>query len=253
MTKQLAALRRLRWAVRATLTLAVGASVAANILHAQRNPISETIAGWPPLALLLTVELVSRVPMHRRLLAAVRVVATAVISGIAAWVSYWHMVGVAGRYGETDASPYLLPISVDGLIVVASISLVELAGRIRTAETPAEPAQSTVASPPAVPGPVVQVPTVEPVTAPDPPRASPAPAAVPARVDQLVPAPAPELVARARSVATAHRRTTGTDISVDQLAGYLRVPADTAGVLHGLVLNADAGNGHREPIGELTR
>jgi hypothetical protein len=233
----------------------VGASVAANILHAQRNPISETIAGWPPLALLLTVELVSRVPMHRRLLAAVRVVATAVISGIAAWVSYWHMVGVAGRYGETDASPYLLPVSVDGLIVVASISLVELAGRIRTAETATEPvpAQSTVASPPAGFAPVVQVPTAEPITAPDPPRASPTPAAVPARVDQLVPAPPPELVARARSVATAHHRTTGTDITVDQLAGYLRVPADTAGVLHALVLNADAGTGHREPIGELTR
>ena len=33
-----------------------------------------------------------------------------------------------------DASPYLLPVSVDGLIVVASVSLVELAGRIRMLE-----------------------------------------------------------------------------------------------------------------------
>jgi hypothetical protein len=40
------------------------------------------------------------------------------------------MVGVAARYGETGASPYLLPLSVDGLIVVASICLVELGGRI---------------------------------------------------------------------------------------------------------------------------
>ena len=47
------------------------------------------------------------------------------------------MAGVAARYGETGASPYLLPFSVDGLIVVASISLVELAGRIRAAEQPA--------------------------------------------------------------------------------------------------------------------
>lgn len=50
-------------------------------------------------------------------------------------MSYWHLAGVATRYGETDASPYLLPVSVDGLIVAASISLVELAGRIRHAET----------------------------------------------------------------------------------------------------------------------
>src|SRR5690606_9091809 len=99
-------LRRVRWAVRAVLALGVAASVTANVLHAQPNPISQTIAAWPPVALLLTVELISRVPVHRRGLAAVRLAATALIAGIAAWVSYWHMVGVAARYGETGASPY---------------------------------------------------------------------------------------------------------------------------------------------------
>src|SRR6187402_1660634 len=132
----LPSLRRIRWAVRATLLVGVAASVAANILHAEPNPISQVIAAWPPLALLLTVELISRVPVHRRLLAAARLIATATIAGIAAWVSYWHMAGVAARYGETGASPYLLPLSVDGLIVVASICLVELAGRIAALENP---------------------------------------------------------------------------------------------------------------------
>lgn len=127
-------LQRIRWGVRGVLGLGVAASVIANVLHAVDNPISQSIAAWPPLALLLTVELISRIPVHSRALAVARVVATAAIAGIAAWVSYWHMVGVAARYGETGASPYLLPISVDGLIVVASICLVELAGRIRAAE-----------------------------------------------------------------------------------------------------------------------
>jgi hypothetical protein len=131
---QLPQLKRVRWAVRATLFLGVAASVAANVLHANPNPISQTISAWPPLALLLTVELTSRIPMHRRALAALRVVATAAIAGIAAWVSYWHMQDVAARYGETQTSAYLLPVSVDGLIVVASVSLVELAGRIRMLE-----------------------------------------------------------------------------------------------------------------------
>ncbi len=131
---QLPQLRRIRWAVRAALTLGVAASVAANVLHALPNPISQAIAAWPPLALLLTVELTSRIPMHRRSLAACRVFATIAIAAIAAWVSYWHMASVAARYGETDSSAYLLPISVDGLIVVASVSLVELAGRIRVLE-----------------------------------------------------------------------------------------------------------------------
>jgi len=130
-------LRRVRWAVRATLVLGVAASVVANILHALDNPISQAIAAWPPLALLLTVELISRVPVHRRSLAFARLFATATIAGIAAWVSYWHMAGVAARYGETGASPYLLPLSVDGLIVVASICLVELGGRISSLEAEA--------------------------------------------------------------------------------------------------------------------
>jgi hypothetical protein len=131
---QLPQLKRIRWAVRAALILGVAASVAANILHARPNPISQTISAWPPLALLLTIELISRVPMHRRSLAALRVIATVAIAGIAAWVSYWHMQGVAFRFGESTDSSYLLPISVDGLIVVASVSLVELGGRIRDAE-----------------------------------------------------------------------------------------------------------------------
>ncbi|SCG38154.1 DUF2637 domain-containing protein [Micromonospora coxensis] len=147
-------LRRLRWAVRATLALGVAASVAANVLHAHPNPISQIIAAWPPLALMLTVELISRVPHHRRLLGAIRITAAATIAIIAAWVSYWHLVGVASRYGENDnGAAYLLPISVDGLVIVASVSLVEITARIRAAPTtsvaPTAPAafRPTAASP----------------------------------------------------------------------------------------------------------
>lgn len=124
----------IRWAVRGTLFLGVAASITANVLHARDNPISQAIAAWPPLALLITVEVVARVPITRRWFAVVRVLATALIAGIAAWVSYWHMAGVAQRYGEQGSAPFLLPLSVDGLIVVASVCLVELGGRDRAAE-----------------------------------------------------------------------------------------------------------------------
>lgn len=151
----LSQLKRVRWAVRATLGLGILASTAANVLHAEPNLVARLIAGWPPVALFITLELISRVPVHGRTLAAGRFVATLLIAGIAAWVSYWHMAAVAARYGETGASPYLLPLSVDGLIVVASICLVELAGQIRAA-TPA-PATEPVQPPadvPATPAPV---------------------------------------------------------------------------------------------------
>lgn len=159
-------LRRVRWAVRATLVLGVAASVIANVLHALDNPISQAIAAWPPLALLLTVELISRVPVHRRSLAWCRLFATATIAGIAAWVSYWHMAGVASRYGETGASPYLLPLSVDGLIVVASICLVELGGRIAALES-ARASTPTVAE--------SRLPAAAPVPGPIPVSAAPGP------------------------------------------------------------------------------
>src|SRR2546423_13253343 len=128
-----ARLRRVQWAVRAALVLGVAASVCANVLHAHHSLIARAIAAWPPLALLLTVELVARVPVHRRLLAGVRIVGTSVIAGIAAYASYFHMAAVVSQYGEHQPNPYLLPLSVDGLIVVASVSLVELSGRIRAA------------------------------------------------------------------------------------------------------------------------
>jgi hypothetical protein len=148
--RDLESLERLRWAVRAVLMLGVAASVAANVLHARPNLISQLIAAWPPLALMLTVELISRIPADRRGLAAARLISAAIIAGIAAWVSYWHMVGVAARYGETSAhANYLLPLSVDGLVVVASISLVEIAGRInRTHHTPAPAGVPLPAAPP---------------------------------------------------------------------------------------------------------
>jgi hypothetical protein len=182
---QLPQLKRVRWAVRAALFLGVAASVAANILHAQPNPISQTISAWPPLALLLTVELTSRIPMHKPLLAFLRVVATIAIAGIAAWVSYWHMQDVAVKYGETEISAYLLPISVDGLIVVASVSLVELAGRIRLLEerranaaaAPAAPAVAPVHFVEPAPAPLIPTPTPVPVFQPATGAAPAAPAA----------------------------------------------------------------------------
>lgn len=71
---------RVRWATRATLALGVVASGAANVLHAEADPISRAISAWPPLALLLAVELISRVPIHRRWLAVIRWIAASLLA-----------------------------------------------------------------------------------------------------------------------------------------------------------------------------
>lgn len=142
--------RRVRLAVRFVFTLGVAVSLTANVLHAENNFIAQAIAAWAPVALLLTVELISRVPSTGTWRSAIRITATIAVATIAAWVSYWHMVGVAAAYGEPGITPYLLPISVDGVIVVASVSLVEVNHRIRQLDGTNGATRNTANQPPTV-------------------------------------------------------------------------------------------------------
>ena len=245
----------LRWGVRAALVLGVAASVMANILHAQANPISQAIAAWPPLALLFTVELIARVPVHRRALAAARLLAATAIAGIAAFVSYWHMVGVAARYGETGASPYLMPLSVDGLIIVASISLVEISGRLHTVTADPAPADSTPAPTPAA------GPTRAPDTLPPEPRSprgdSPVPpltassAAAPPTSSPMPPhvpttEPSGEAPTGQQAAAPEHPQPVGPRQATQPAARPTSPPAPTGQPAHAPERNTDAADDHDE-------
>jgi hypothetical protein len=54
-----------------------------------------------------------------------RNVSTAAVATIAAWSSWSHMVHVALKFGERPEVAYVLPISVDGMLIVASTAMVE--------------------------------------------------------------------------------------------------------------------------------
>lgn len=47
------------------------------------------------------------------------------VAGIAGYASYWHQVDVAMMAGERDELAHLLPLSVDGLLIVASVAMVD--------------------------------------------------------------------------------------------------------------------------------
>ncbi len=134
-TVDTARLRRVQTGARATLGLGIGASLAANMLAAHPSLIGRLVAGWSPLALMLTVELLSRVPTSSGHLSRLRVVAAGAIAAIAAWVSYWHMAEVSLSVGESAIAAHLLPLSVDGLVVVASICLVEISNHLNPNRT----------------------------------------------------------------------------------------------------------------------
>ena len=49
----------------------------------------------------------------------------AIVAGIAGYASYWHQVAVAQAAGEREELAHIMPLSVDGLLVVASIAMVD--------------------------------------------------------------------------------------------------------------------------------
>ncbi|MFI7283073.1 DUF2637 domain-containing protein [Micromonospora chersina] len=174
----------------------IAASLAANIAHAGAGGVARAVAGWAPLALLLCSEVMTRVPPPRhKWLRVVQVVATVIVAGVAALASYRHMKGLALEYGEDSLTASTLPLSVDGLVVVASIGLVVLSQQRREADA-AERAAALAAAAPAAPVPPppvpVPVPQPVPVPVPVPPAAVPEPEPMPEPKPVPVPEPVPD-------------------------------------------------------------
>src|SRR5690349_16068251 len=123
-TKQVHNLRR---GTRGVLLFGIVTSISANVLHSLTRPEAASEPAWKllsaaalaalaPLVLFACTELVSRIPVHSRLLGAVRLVVTFAVGGFAAWVSYWHMKSVAQLLGETEGAQYFYPLIIDGMI-----------------------------------------------------------------------------------------------------------------------------------------
>lgn len=109
------------------LLAGVGASLAANMAAAEPTLLGRAVAAWSPLALLLSFEMLLR--LGRSGTASLVVRAVTVFSVIAvAIVSYEHMREVAEQVGEGWRS-YLLPISVDGMILASSMVLLSRSPR----------------------------------------------------------------------------------------------------------------------------
>jgi hypothetical protein len=131
---------------RGVLVFGIVASVSANVLHSLTRPEAATDPTWKiasaaglsalaPLVLFACIELVSRIPVQSRWLGGIRLGATFLVGGFAGWVSYWHMESVAETLGETGTAKYFYPLIIDGMMLVATISLIELGRLARTVQT----------------------------------------------------------------------------------------------------------------------
>ncbi len=101
-----------------------GVSVTCNALSAEPTPVGRAVAAWPPVALLLVVEVLARSPLPAGRLRWVAAVGAGSVAVVAAVASFHHMHSVALSVGESPLVAWLFPFSVDGLAVVASIALV---------------------------------------------------------------------------------------------------------------------------------
>jgi hypothetical protein len=127
--KELNFLGHLKWACRGVILLATAVSVWANILHSDRGAVPIIINALPPLIVLAGFELISRIPIPEGtpwLMRWARVIAVIGVSGIGAWLSYWHQNSAFLRYAKDVQTATLLPLSIDGLMIIASVSLIML-------------------------------------------------------------------------------------------------------------------------------
>lgn len=154
-TQQVTNLQR---GARGALVFGIVTSVAANVTNTFVRPSAATTATWlligasvlhalAPVVLFVCTEMVSRIPKHNPVLFWVRIGVTLAVGGFAAWISYWNMEELAGIFDPGSNSRYFYPLIIDGMMIVATISLIELGGLARTVETiaKAEQAQAVAA------------------------------------------------------------------------------------------------------------
>lgn len=144
--KKIIHLQHLRWFCRCVVVFATSMSVWANWLHSDKNQWAITINIMPPLLVLAGYEIIARVPgwenpyygkhwwwwLHPR--GWITTIAMGGITGIGAWLSYFHQKDAFLTYAKDASTAMLLPLAIDGLMIIASIKVLDLNARIEKLE-----------------------------------------------------------------------------------------------------------------------
>lgn len=131
---KIAALDHLRWSCRGVVVLASCTSVWANWLHSDHNAWAIIINVMPPIIVLVGFELTSRIPAwegpiwHPRRW--VRPAAMVGITFIGAWLSYWHQKAAFLKYSHDIQTAMLLPLAIDGLMIISSVAVLDIGDKI---------------------------------------------------------------------------------------------------------------------------
>lgn len=135
--------RRLRRLVLVVVIIGITISVTLNVMHAPDNIGARLVGGFPPIAVFLCIELISRIPATSKVLAIGRILGSLVVAGIGGAVSYSQQMDFVRHLGFSGWHAVLFPACIDGVMTVATLSLVEVARKIRSLETETATAAST--------------------------------------------------------------------------------------------------------------
>lgn len=126
--KKLAFLQGLKKLCTGAMVFGLVTSAGGNVLHSRMHVISIAIALLAPALLFLAFEMMSRIPFRKEahwLGKVTRIVATAAIAGVMAVISYSHQKDAFLVWSDS-LSAYLLPGAIDAMMVIGSVSVIEL-------------------------------------------------------------------------------------------------------------------------------
>lgn len=229
----------------ASFALGAVTSIAANIAHVTTrhatavDPGAVIASAFAPMALLLVVEMLLRTRHVGGALGFLRWTAASVVAGVAAVVSYGHMFDLLTSYGESKLVACILPLAVDGLMVVASVVLAAPAfsdkvsdgkdGKTESASVPdVVPEEAPEAMPEAVPASV--------------PEAGKVADAMPEVVPESVPVPKPRKTARQADVPSL---AATADVREDARAAWIAAKDEDGTELSGRALAERFGKSER--------
>jgi len=137
--------RRLWVFVTVVTVLLIGITVTLNVMHAPPNWGARLIGGTPPVFVFFCLELISRIPGTSKTVTFGRVFSSIVVATLSFAISYQqqmefiHVLGFVGWVG------YAYPIIIDGVMVVATLSLVEVTRKVRMLRAELEKAPGVIA------------------------------------------------------------------------------------------------------------
>lgn len=124
-------LRRLRVLVLIVVLAGIGSSVTMNVFHAPDRVVARFVAAIPPLAVFACLELIARIPSSSRILTGFRIFGAVVVALGAAGLSYAQQYAAVLGLGFPHWQSMIWPGVIDGTMIVASVSLVEVVRKIR--------------------------------------------------------------------------------------------------------------------------